>query len=426
MIVKTQIRLSSLAHRFKLFYLVIAAFSASTLGASDIHQQAAIEVNQSLTFTAILKHAMEHAPNAISRDARLQQAKSYESLGNSWISGHPNLRLNYIDDSSFDDFGETEMEAGLELPLWSWGAKRDSQKLGQSYTHETSAWENYFQWQIAGQLWTVLADIQQAEVVLNQAQRSRQAAQQLVEVAEKMFQAGDTSQDSVLQAESLLFDQEKNLLQAGAGLVDAERMYTTLTGLNQRPPQIPVERATGIDEIPLDHPLLQYLQASVEVKKALVNQARQEAKGNPSLSLGMRRQRGDGLEDYRDSLVAGISIPFGGGAYVSAQSSDVNRTKVDAEVDYHIAYRQLQQQLHEFKHELAITVKSIILSQKQVTLSKRRSQMARKAFDVGETSMTQLVQALQQYHTVAAEHQLLQLKQQRLISKLNQIVGKLP
>ena len=406
--------------------LLSVTLSSVAWSASKEHDHLLLPRSSAVTYTHVFEQAFEQAPEAIVNDARQRQAASYQHLGNSWMSGSPKVSLNYIGDSSFDNIGQTEMEAGLEFQLWSIGAKRDSERLGQSFRQESDAWQDYFKWVVAGRLRTTLADIREAEIVSAQAQRAKKDAQKLYAVAEVLFKVGETSRSSVLQAQSMLLEQEQNLLRAEAMLVDAERMYTSLTGLFIRPEHSYTEAKANVNDIQQRHVLLQFLQASVDVAGAQVRKVKQESKGSPTLSVGMRRQRGNEFEDYTDSLAVGISIPFGGSRYVSAKSSDAFRTKVDAQVQHQTAYRQLLRQLHEAEHELAVNALAIKLNEEQKTLSQQRSEMARKAFEAGETRMTEVVMALQQYHRAETEYQLMQMKQQRLISEFNQAVGVLP
>ncbi len=157
-----------------------------------------------------------------------------------------------------------------------------------------------------------------------------------------------------------------------------------------------------------------------------VAQSKEESRGKPSLNLGLNRQRGGRSEDYSDALVLGFSLPFGTSASASAQTSDARRDLAEAQMQYESAMRQLRQTLHEVEHELAVTQTAIKLSKEQVSLTRQRSQMAHKAFELGEITMARVVQILQQQQLADTEYQLLQLKQQRLVGEFNQSVGVLP
>ncbi|MBQ0718688.1 MAG: TolC family protein [Gammaproteobacteria bacterium] len=401
-------------------------FPALAWSAPNAHEHEFLQRDEALTVAKVFTAALQHAPEAAATQARQQQADNYINLGKSWLPGRNRLAINYLDDRTLDDIGARELDAGLEFELWQRGARRESQKLGASYQQQTSAWQGYLQLLVAGRLRTSLANIQQREVLLAQAQRAQQDAQQLKAMTDDLFKAGATPRDSVLQAQSLLIEHDKLLLRAEAMLVDEERQYGNLTGLKQRPAQTVIESQSQLDAINASHPLLRFLQTSVDVAAINISKAKQDAKGNPTMNIGMRRQRGDRFEDYNDSLAIGFSIPFGGAATVTAQVSDARVSKVDSDIAYQSAYRQLNQQLHEVEHELTLTKTAIKLSREQAQLNEQRWQMANKAFKAGETTMMQVVLALQQFRTASTEYELSQLRQQRLMAEFNQTVGVLP
>ncbi len=393
---------------------------------STPHEHITLLRSEALTYAAVFEGALNRAPEAITRQSREQQSAAYQGLGKNWTAGSPRVSLDYLGDNLFDNKGMQEFEAGLEWQLWSAEGRRSGQQLGQSYQREFLAWQDYLQLLISGRVRTALADIRQAEMLLGKAGDAREDAQKLVEIAELRLQAGDASRDALLQTQSLLLAKDKNLLEAEAALVDAERNYINITGLHARPTFDYREERSALDEISPDHPVLRFLQGAVDIAGGQIAQTKEEARGKPTLNLGLNRQRGGRSEDYNDALVLGFSLPFGTSTYASAQTSEARRDLAEAQMQYESAIRQLRQTLHEVEHELAVTETAIKLSSEQLSLNRQRSQMAHKAFELGEITMTQVIQILQQQQLADSEYQLLQLKQQRLVCEFNQSVGVLP
>lgn len=391
-----------------------------------VHGHSSQARSQELAYASVFEHAYSHAPEVLATASREEQARAHQKLGNSWTASGPRANFNYLDDSRLNNTGQRELDAGLEWQLWAFGAKRNSQMLATAFGEEVNAWRDYLNLTVAGRVRTALADIRAAEVSLNQAQQARDSAQQLVDIAERQVSAGAAAQDDVLQAQTLLLAEEKKLLAARAALVDGERSYSLLTGLDTRPILEFSEQKTASEDITAQHPLLRFLQANVAIASGKVAEVRREAVGNPTLSLGMRSQRGDSSENTIDSLALGVSLPLGGGAQAGAKASDARRTLGDAQVELETARRQLQQRLHEVEHELGITRQALALGEEQVKLSAQRAQMARKAFALGETTMTQVVLTEQQYQIADTEQHLLQAQLVRLISEFNQTLGVLP
>ncbi len=393
---------------------------------STSHQHITLLRSEALTYAEVFAAALNHAPEAITRQAREQQANAYQDLAGNWTAGSPRMSLNYLGDNLFDNNGIQEFEAGLEWQLWSGEGRRSNQKLGQAYQRGFVAWQDYLQLLISGRVRTALADLRQTQMLVNKAGDARDEASKLVDIAQLRLQAGDASRDALLQSQTLLLARERGLLEAEAAQVDAQRNYANLTGLSTRPAFDYREELSALEAISPDHPVLRFLQAAVDIARNQIAQTKEEARGKPSLNLGLNRQRGGRSEDYNDALVLGFSLPFGTSAYASAQTSEARRDFAEAQMQYQRAIRQLRQTLHEVEHELAVTETAIKLSREQVGLNSQRSQMAHKAFELGEITMTQVVQILQQQQLADSEYQLLQLKQQRLVGEFNQSVGVLP
>ena len=257
-------------------------------------------------------------------------------------------------------------------------------------------------------------------MLLTVEQQATQDAKELLRIVEALFAAGEVAELDVMQARNLLLSQQRNELDADAMKVDAERSYAVLTGLSEVPANPQSEEVTP------NHPMLQYLQSSVDLQDANIRKAETAAKGNPTLTIGSRRQKANAYADYENALAISVSIPFGGKSFVGAAGSAARRAKVDAEVQYFTALRELNAQLHEVEHQLFTLDQALPLSEEQASLSRAQWDMARNAFELGETDISRVVIAMQQARATAKEFETLSMQYQRLITESNQIIGVLP
>jgi cobalt-zinc-cadmium efflux system outer membrane protein len=382
--------------------------------------------SETLQFDAILEQAMLQSPAYREIAARSEESKSHEDVGQSWIAGRPTAQLDYIDDRSLTNLGQTELTYGVALPLWRPGERNDMQALGQSYSNQASDWQTQFKLDTAGKLRMSLADLHEAETLLAVEQQATEDAQELLRIVEALFNAGEVAELDVMQARNLLLAQQRNELDADAMKVDAERTYAVLTGLTVAPANPHTETLVMSEEVAPDHPLLQYLQTSIDLQDANVRKAETTAKGNPTLTLGSRRQKANSFSDYENALAISISIPFGGKSFVGVAGSTARRAKVDAEVQYFTTLRDLNAQLHEVEHQLFTLDQALPLSEEQATLSRTQWDMARSAFELGETDISRVVIAMQLARASAKEFETLSMQYQRLITESNQIIGVLP
>lgn len=385
-----------------------------------------LDTSASLTFQDIFVSALEHTPETLETPVRENQAGAYTAAGSRWIAGQPSLQLNYYDDSALDSVGLKEMEYGVQLPLWRPGQRRDSRALGEQYEHQVTAWKTDLAWLVAGRVRRLLADIAMADLGMRLQARAVDDAQRLVEVTQTLFSAGEVARLELMQAQSLLAETQADLLQADADMVDAERAYLIFTGLSLRPEAVHTETRTPREEIEEDHPRLVFLRSSVDLALANVRQSENMVKGNPTLTIGSRRERGDQFQNYTSSVGIQLNVPFGGGAYVSAQTSAARRARVDAEVAYQNTWIQLNQALHEVEHDLFILDQEEPLRRTQAGLSRQRFDMALTAFEAGETTLAQAVIAQQEALESDRALQALLLERERLITEYNQLIGTMP
>jgi outer membrane protein TolC len=392
----------------------------------DHPDHALLTIVETLSFYDILAATLQHDPSAIEAPVRAQQAEDYVAAGSSWIAGPPQLVYNGFHDPLIDDAGQREYQYGVQLPLRRPGEQRAARAQGEGYERQLSAWESSLQWQLAGSLRMALAAIETAEAQLHLQEQAVATAGSVYAATQRLFAAGAVARLDVLQAENLLLTERQALLQAEAVLVDVEREYVVLTGLQDRPAVAHREQLSMLEDISEQHPLIGYLQSEVTVAASNVRQNEIANKGSPQLTIGSRRERGDRFAPWIDTLAVTVSIPVGGKSYVSSRTSDARRDQADAEMQVLGTRRELQRSLHEAEHQLYVARKALPLAEQQASLGRQRSEMARSAFEAGETNLTQVLLAVQEAARAQREYSLLQLREQHLITEYNHFAGVLP
>lgn len=385
-----------------------------------------LEISSTLRFADIYNSALESAPETLERDVRLRQAESYEAIADNWITNRPSVQLSYFNDRLFDDIGMREYEYAVQLELKRPSERNNGRLLSQAYQQQVDAWELSLHHYIAGRVRSVLAAIAEADANLRLETEATANAENLLAITSSLVDAGELARLDLMQAENLLLTQRRRELEAEAMLVDAERAYEVLTGLQVRPDYVYTETLTDREDIDESHPRLQYLQTEITLADATIVQRQAEARGSPTVSLGSRRSRGDGFQPFNDSIALSLSIPFGAKNLVESRTSSARRDKVDVEVLYQNTLRSLNQSLHEVEHELFLTNEEIVIADQQRVLSEQRWQMAQTAFTQGEITLTQVIQALQETLDARKQNELLLLQRERLIIEFNQTIGVMP
>lgn len=404
---------------FVLFLMSSAVF-AQQAGHAPLVKSSAVDFNK------IFEHALNNAPEILERDVRQKQARSFEAIAGNWITDRPNLVVSYLEDRMLGDIGQREFEYAIQLQLRRPGERKSSRLLSDSYQEQIRAWEKALELYIAGRVRNSLADIAEADTRLTLEQETTRNTERLLEITNKLVDAGELAKLDVMQAETLLLNQRQIELETEALLVDAERSYEVLTGLHVRPNYIYTEKLTDQNEIDHSHPQLVHLQSDIKLAEANIQMTQADARGAPVLSLGVTSQRDDSLQQDNEAIALSLSIPFGARDIVASRTSMARRTKVDAEVIYQNTLRQLELTLHEVEHELFLTTEAIALAEQKSLLSEKRWQMTQTAFIQGEVSLTQVIQSLQEYQQAQKQCQLLALNKERLITEFNQTIGIMP
>jgi len=375
----------------------------------------------------VMQHALTSAPEKILTASAKDQAAAYNTLGQRWIVGTPSLETSIINDSLLSDAGQREMEVGVQVQLWRPGERLDAQRRGSAYNGRNQAWQAWYQLMVAGRVRESLAELERADRVLASAVQAQEDANRLLDMTRRLQQAGSAAEMDVLQVESLLLAAEKQVLDADAMVVDAEREYQLLTGgLDMRPAQAHRELQSEEEEIGTSHPLIQLLQADLQISEAAILDAERQAKGSPSVQLGVRRERGAFAQPYVESVGLSVSIPLSSKRIVNASTSNARASRTEAEVALINQLRSLTQQLHEVEHQLHTLEQALPLSERDRDLSQRQMQMAETAFINGEADMIHVIRVMQQARNADYEFNQLQQQQQHLISQYNQIIGVLP
>jgi outer membrane protein TolC len=385
-----------------------------------------LQRSPSLTYEEVLENALAAAPERLASSAREGQAAAYKSMGNDLFAGNPILQTAYLDDSAADNIGLSELEAGVSISLWRPGQKQQAQDLGRHYDSLFSAWQSYLQWQVAGRMRDAILSLQHAEAMLTFERQSLANSEALEQLSRGLFESGEVPELDLLSTRALVLDQRNLVYDAEAELVDAERTYQVLTGLN-RIPQAPFVESTHEEgEIASTHPWLTYLKVNADVARSAINQVQMRNGNSPIIGFGYRRERGNRLDNYIDTLGVSLSIPLGKSSIVKTAVSDARREEADLQVVLQQARISLNQMLHEAEHEAYVIGQKLTEIDVKVELNQRRWEKSRLAYELGETNFYQVLMALEDLHKTEKERRSLELEMQLRNAEINQSLGIMP
>lgn len=405
--------------------LSVLLFTVSARAELPNHQHAALPVDEALTMADAVDAALAFYPTTLELAARSEQADAWADRGRSWLAGRPSISLRYQSDRWSEDNGLSEYEAGILLPLWSWGGRNAVQRLGDALSSESSAARLALHWELAGLLRGALWSIAIAENDRDLAEQALDTMARLTAVVERRYELGDVALSDVLLAQSSHLEAQTELTTATAALLDAERVYRSVAGLEWRPPFVGEVLSRRHDVEP-DHPALAFANAEVGRAEAALAVAKSASKTGTSLLIGPRGERPAFGGEFEDSVGITLSVPFGGSAHRRTEVSAAARAVASAKAARSRQMRSLTLAMHEAAHGLNVVRQNLIVASERRDLAERHQAMGESAYEKGEFELIDLLKV--QSSASAAKRQVtrLTIDEKRQTAFYNQAVGKSP
>ena len=337
-----------------IWILSIAVSAINTAKAESTHiDHTPLPVDEALTLTAAVDAALASYPMTVELGARSEQADAWVDRGRSWIADRPSLLLRYQSDRWGPDNGLQEFEAGILLPLWNWGGRSAVRDLGEAMSSESSSAGLALRWEVAGLLRSAIWNIALAENNRDLATQALDNSTRLTRSVERRHELGDVALSDVLLAQSSYLEAQTALIETTATLLDVERTYRAITGLEGRPP-FSGEILSQSREIEADHPVMVFANAEVNRAEASLAVAQKTARSGASLLIGHQSERPAFGDEFADSIGIAVSIPFGGSSHRRAEITVAARTAASATARRNQQLRTLTLALHESAHSLDV------------------------------------------------------------------------
>jgi outer membrane protein TolC len=229
----------------------------------------------------------------------------------------------------------------------------------------------------------------------------------------------------VLLARSAELDAAARVADAQVVLVDAERTYRSVTGLDRRP-VAPVETLSPLDAIDVSHPALQLAAAAVERAQATRSVVRETGINSPTLLIGPRRERSVFGQDYEDSIGIILTVPFGGRSHVDTQVTAAGREVATAEARLRATLRDLELEKHEAAHSLSAARHNVELASERAELAQEGYEMGELAYSRGEIGLIELLSLQEVYLDARRQAAQFGIEVNRQTALYNQAVGVMP
>lgn len=405
----------------------LALYCIATLGgepdAPEHHDP--LQVNQQLTLRDLLLKTFERNPIQHELLAMDSVARARAVHAGGILPAAPSVMMRRQTDTLGSGRGESEWEAGLELPVWLPGQRDARTALAQIAASDLEASRSALLLKTAGDLRDALWNIRMNSHLAELAELRLRTARALQNDVERRFRAGELARTDTMLAENDTLLANSQLVRAQAELMHARHRYTVLSGMTEMPGRIeePLAEQTALDAT---HPLIHELETKLSLAQNERELVQVERRENPQVLLSARSLRGAFDSQHNDSVGITVRIPLDtetrAAPLLAAAESNISRALSDLERLRFV----MQTALHEAQHNLETTRSELAILQRQDSLARENQRLAKKAFDLGEIDLVSLmrVQALGYEAERALGSKQIQLQWD--IARVNQALGVVP
>ena len=385
-------------------------------------QHAALPHDSGLSLSAAVESAWRLSTDLSTAAAAEQEAAVLSARGRQLLAGSPSLFLRYQSDRWQTRLGQRELEAGIEMPLWRLGQRAALAREGKQAKAFAEENQQLRRWRVAGLVRELYWQERQTAFVVDRAQSDLAAWQKLEQDVLRRIRAGDAAPVERLVAENARRERELAVHDAEVAHIDSEFRWRTLTGLDRLPDSR--EELLSNRDAGLDWPPLRQARLHLTRQQEAFAAARAQGAGSPRLLISTRRD--DSPTDRVDSLGATLTLPFGGSSHQQAALLLPANQLAEAEDAVRSQEREASLARHEASHELAAKREAQEQLAARLALSAQEVELSRRAYTLGEITLTERLLAEQRHADIQRQHGLALIAVNLAIARYNQAQGILP
>ena len=399
--------------------------SHCVLAASDHQHTDSLPTSVNLSLREVVEKTYERNPQLEVIKARLNHSEALSKSAEGLWASDPTMNISHYNDQLMDSDGLQEWEIGMQLPLWLPGQKAARQKTVKLQRSAINASEPALKLEIAGIVRELLWHIALTKNRMTIAEQEWNIVLKLQQDVKKRVELGDLAQSDLILSQQESLSKEAIFRIARQEYVHAQHRYDMISGLNILPENFE-EIASDDLSITAEHPALKAFREKTNFSSAQRDQIVLEKRGNPTLFLGTRHERGISEEGFANAIGLSISIPLGLDTYTNPKLTAAEVDLSENRSQMEIIYRELNIAIQDASRELVAIRDQYEFARRQNQLSKRNLAMSRKAFSLGETSLLELIRIQAQAFAVERNVHQKHLEVGLHSARLNQAKGIIP
>lgn len=404
---------------------IAASVSAQTPPLPPTGPEASTAVRSGPTLREALDAAWALSPAARSADNRRAEVQARERAASSWINGSPNAVLSQRSDRFNNNGGFREVEAELELPIWSPGVRGAAQRelAAQRLAFETQ--QLLARLKLAAEVREAAAGLALAHTERELTTRKYSEALTLAQDVERRVKAGDSARVDGLQAQSLVQQAASSQQQAEVGLARLQNQWLALTGLTAAPlldEALPPANAA----IGAGHPAIEAAQTRVQSAQAKLALSEADKRDPMAIGVGVTRERATFGAAGETSLRLALKIPFGTDNRNTPRIAAARAELDDAQAEFDTVQRQTRGELASALAEVDAARRTQASMAERARLSSEVQDLVAKAYRLGEANLPTRLRTDSEKFDADLSLARARVGLQRAISQLRQALGLLP
>lgn len=392
---------------------LLLLLSALSLGLS---QQAC---GNSTSYKTLLQQVEQQQPEKITTAGIQAVQAANQLLSQSWIAGDVTLKLHHENDHFTGDQAAQNWAVGAEFPVWLPSHKDALEGLSSSYQQQVTVQSAYLSWLASGKVRQLVWEYKKATIQRDAAQTAVEQSFILHDKVQERVTFGDRPELDLLLSQKTVLQQQALLAKAQSDFYIRQRQYQHWTQTTRLPDNI-TEAQQG-DLALENHPQLLWLEAAYKISQAKLQQEKVLKTAAPSIYLGAQNDKDRVMDNT--SLVLSVSIPLGLKSSNGVQIAEQQQAVLGQQAQKATAWFDLKQSQVAASEIVTSQRQSLEFVQQQVLLDQKALVVAEQAYQLGESSIQDLLLIQKQ----ALESQLnLALSEADLgqsIAQYNQVMG---
>jgi len=355
-------------------------------------ERAQLEQSSAVTLSSLTQAVFKRQPARQSELAQQQQINAHADLAKATFADVKSISLTHQNDVVGSSDGLQEWEGMVEMPLWLPGQKQQQLLLSDKLSAELPAYQQQIMLAASAEVRELVWQVVMANTAATEAYQTWQSSLKLEKDVTARVKAGELAGTERLLATNNALDMQTQYLLKNAHL---DRTLTTYRAITRERflPEVYIEVLAEKDVIDQYHPDLMILDQRINTLRAQQDLAHFDGAVNPSLSVGIRRERGTHGESFNNSMGLGISFALDNDVYRRPAIADAAKALADAEIARQQLERELNISLFSYLHDLETKRLQLKLLNEQNETTQQYLVLQQRAFDLGDLDLVSLIRS---------------------------------